>query len=513
MKLILVPLSAFLLGAAYPAIAQPADPAGEFKVVDLRRAGDVSGGPVDESVAGALGAPVHFGKTLVWWDGSRCDDWSISETDAAPVNLADPILSDTQVPPVDGPKTSGDRRGNRPVAILCKGKPFAGFTQVDRRVIIAPSPSGQSYLVIERPLPAAQIRQFQSQLRSMKFFDRGPTDAWDGTSLRAVSAYADYRGAEYAFNRAAITENLLDGLGVLEPVKARELVKLVYSGSVAAYFYGEERELVPRSYGVSSLAFRFEGDDREYEFKPEGELFATDWSFDVFSPDGAHIVLLQDRFGPLHVVSADHLKAYLRNESEADYVVGKLSPAGQSPTVVHRFARWLSNDTMEYVLACCGGKKTVRWRVGEPGGLPYVPGDSGASMLQYRPGIAGKLDSLPRIRLEKLTEAIIHLGDLNRHALQNPGHREKGKFARSSNPTDYVPSDEELRAAEFGDRLIAFMSSLEADQIAAAWTGAAKMPGPVKYRRFIFYWDDIKGGGRAVRTTPPLQGSIDFSGR
>ena len=485
---------------------QPAERlAGDYVIVDQRRAGDVAGGPTDVTAREALGSKVRFSEKLIWWDGTECSAWSVAGTASASVNLADPILSDTQVPPVDGPNTVGDRRQNRHLEIRCGSVPFAVVTQVDDRVLIAPSPSGLTYFILERPLSAKQIGTFQSQLRSMKFLLSEPASDWDEDSLMAVSSYAEYRGAEFAFRRAAITENLLDGLAVLMPDEQHGLVKLVYSGAVAAYFYGEELELLPRSHGVRSLAFRFEGDGREYAFTPEGELFDTDWSFDIFSPDGAYVVLLQDRYGPYHAVRTDHLKAYLRGERGPDHVVGRRADPHAS---VHSAARWLPGNVLEYQVACCGETETLRWTAGataESGGAPLL--------VQYRPEIAGRLGDLPQIRLDDLTGAILQLGELNRTALQSPGRWENGNIALGADPDQYVPSDAELLAGEYGDRLTAFLDGLSADQIAGAWTGRARMPGPLSYRRFDFRQVDVIGSGRFYYASPPLEAVRDLNAR
>ncbi len=510
MRSIRLPIVLFLAAWSLSVSGQPAmeRPAGDFAVIDLRRAGDVSGGPRDDSAPEAPGATVRFGETLVWWDGSRCENWSVMDIEHPPVNLADPILSDTQVGPVDGPRTVGDRRRNRHVEISCGGKPFAAFTEVDRRVLIAPSPSGLTYLIMERPLPAGEVRRFQAQLRTMKFLEREPSGIWDDAGLAAVSAYADHRGAEYSFNRAAITENLLDGLGILAPDEGRELIKIVYSGAVAAYFYGEELELVPRSYGVRLLAFRFTGDDGEYVFSPAGELFATDWGFEIFSPDGSRLALLQDRFGPYHVVETDHLKAYLSGAREPDHVVGKVSATVEDPAAVHSDARWISDTMLAYSLTCCGEMETVRWRIP----IDRPSGPDGASLLQYRPALSARIETLPAIGLDNLTAAIIHLGTMRQRASENPGRWSRGNIALGADPDEYVPSDEELLAAEYGDRLATFMNGLTSDQIAGAWKGRARMPGPIAYNRFLFRRVDVMGSGRFYYASPPQTVSRDFGG-
>ncbi len=191
---------------------------GTYERVAIRRASDVAGGPLDPSLDELLVANANFGKVLEWIDGSTCSDWSIEPTDNLPVSIDDPNLSDTQVPPNDPPITVGDKRQNLGYQLFCEGKFLASLLKVDERVFITPSPSGLSNVVLERPLNSEQILAFQTELKSMKFYDGEPSTVWTQQSLSGVSSYAEYRGAAYHFNRSAITENLVDGLGVLIPI-------------------------------------------------------------------------------------------------------------------------------------------------------------------------------------------------------------------------------------------------------------------------------------------------------
>src|ERR1700732_2364208 len=91
-------------------------------------------------------------------------------------------------------------------------------------------------------------------------------------------------------------------------------IRAVTAHGITAHFGGEKSPVevdAPLEYGVEALWFTFEGKQRFYVFKPKGELFFTDWSFDVFSPDGAHVLLPQSHYGPYHVVASDRLKDYL----------------------------------------------------------------------------------------------------------------------------------------------------------------------------------------------------------
>ncbi len=122
------------------------------------------------------------------------------------------------------------------------------------------------------------------------------------------------------------------------------------TGTVTAVFEGEKppAELgVPLAFGTSKVSFEFRGDPVRYEFKPSGRIEFSDWAFELFSPDGKWVLLLQDRFGPYHVVSTRKLKDYLRGKVKPEKV--ERAPVGPAEAaLVHSAARWLSNDEFEY---------------------------------------------------------------------------------------------------------------------------------------------------------------------
>jgi hypothetical protein len=138
----------------------------------------------------------------------------------------------------------------------------------------------------------------------------------------------------------------------------------VTAGQVTAHFGGDPVEgESPLKYGVTDLSFTFADDQRVYRFRPQGELFFSDWSFDVFSPDGVHVLLLQDHYGPYHVVEVLNLKAYLEGEAEPDFVVSADildNPPPSGAAAVHHDARWISPDTFQFQFTCCGETQTRR---------------------------------------------------------------------------------------------------------------------------------------------------------
>jgi len=124
-----------------------------------------------------------------------------------------------------------------------------------------------------------------------------------------------------------------------------EVLHTVQLDGVVAEFLGEKVPGgVSERYGVSGLRFVFE-DGSKKSFNPRGQLYFSDWRFDVASPDGANVLLLQDHYGPYHVVSVSRLGEYL-NGAEPDWEFGYKNPEGSA--WVHEFGRWTSATTVAY---------------------------------------------------------------------------------------------------------------------------------------------------------------------
>jgi len=154
--------------------------------------------------------------------------------------------------------------------------------------------------------------------------------------------------------------------GVAGPTLPPEIHAVTVHG-ITAHFGGDKPPVeinAPQEFGVEALWFTFEGDARSYVFKPKGELSFGDWSFGLFSPDGAHVLLLQDHYGPYHVVATDRLKDHLIGRAKPDYVVterGKMT----DPAKVHSGGRWISATEIQFTVACCGSRETLAYRLGQ----------------------------------------------------------------------------------------------------------------------------------------------------
>jgi len=115
---------------------------------------------------------------------------------------------------------------------------------------------------------------------------------------------------------------------------------------------------------VENLRFTFAGDARVYEWEPDGGFEETDWDFEIFSPDGEWVVLLQSTDGPYHVVATSRLKQYLLGEAGPDAVLEQLTES--ETALLYSGARWLSATELEYRV---GGETDFVFRY-QVGGKP-----------------------------------------------------------------------------------------------------------------------------------------------
>jgi hypothetical protein len=124
-----------------------------------------------------------------------------------------------------------------------------------------------------------------------------------------------------------------------------EVLHEVQLDGMVAEFLGEKVPGgVSERYGVVGLRFVFE-DGSKQSFKPQGQLYFSDWRFDIASPDGANVLLLQDHYGPYHVVRVDRMGEYLKG-GEPDWEFGYKNPEGSA--WVHESGRWESPTTVAY---------------------------------------------------------------------------------------------------------------------------------------------------------------------
>ncbi len=135
----------------------------------------------------------------------------------------------------------------------------------------------------------------------------------------------------------------------------------VQCGPVTAVWSGSDEGLkglvqpAPKVFGVESLAFRF-ADGFRRGFAPTGQLFFSDWRFEVFSPDCAYVALLADHYGPYHVVKVAELRGYLEGRVKPVHV----QALGPEEALVHGDAAWGPGPSLEFSASCCGGAQVFR---------------------------------------------------------------------------------------------------------------------------------------------------------
>ncbi|MCB9566161.1 MAG: hypothetical protein H6710_02915 [Myxococcales bacterium] len=158
-----------------------------------------------------------------------------------------------------------------------------------------------------------------------------------------------------AGREASVDEARADDASEIERPGPRELLveRASPDGSFTAEWWGHapvyepHESPYPIEYGIEGLWFRFADPPERLRFRPRGTLHFSDWQTDVIAPDGRRLVLLQDRFGPYHVVAAERLRDYLRGEAEPDQVIGWETRSPGAFVPVHGPIRWIDAATIE----------------------------------------------------------------------------------------------------------------------------------------------------------------------
>lgn len=196
--------------------------AGTYVVVDVRRASDVAA-PAMPGIASdsPIGQTLTFTQKDILMAGISCEDWRITPDPDARLNVTtDRNLKDLTLGPVDVSTSRGDQQDHSGFQIMCEGERFAALHKVDDRVLVMPRNNSQVNLILERPLTPLQIKSYQAQLKSMKFYAGELTGEMDAATLNGSRIYYNYRAdlndTDPLPARPAITENLLDALRVLQ---------------------------------------------------------------------------------------------------------------------------------------------------------------------------------------------------------------------------------------------------------------------------------------------------------
>lgn len=195
--------------------------AGEFVIIDARMASDVASVAMPDYQP-PIGERLVFNHQGIMLDGAACDAWRVEPNDDATLVVeSDPNLIDLVLGPTDSPISSGDQQEHQGYVARCEGEDVFRFHKVDDRVLIIPTENSAVNLILERPLSELQIKAYQAQLKSMKFYDGELTGLLDDATLRSSRYWYENRArledTQPIPGRPAITENLLDALNVLNP--------------------------------------------------------------------------------------------------------------------------------------------------------------------------------------------------------------------------------------------------------------------------------------------------------
>ena len=136
----------------------------------------------------------------------------------------------------------------------------------------------------------------------------------------------------------------------------REQLHAVHCSSYSVFFMGTKPETgTPLSYGTESIEFFLDG--QNVPFKPEGSLSFSDWNFNIVAPDCAHVVLQEDRTGPLRVATVGSFKKALTREITLPTV--EFQRIGDAAPVISD-VKWLNENEFEFFASCCGGVEVFR---------------------------------------------------------------------------------------------------------------------------------------------------------
>ncbi|HCX88569.1 MAG TPA: hypothetical protein DG761_11145 [Gammaproteobacteria bacterium] len=149
--------------------------------------------------------------------------------------------------------------------------------------------------------------------------------------------------------------------------KSVEFTLRLHYPLATAVFRGYAAGTFPLSLGTESLSFLLPNTDEAIRFRPTGTLYPSDWAFGLVSPDHNHLLLLQDHYGPYHIISFAHLAQYLDGHGEPDYLVDWQFPESSADAVLSQ-GRWLTNDLISFSAECCGTKAALIYKLGSDRG-------------------------------------------------------------------------------------------------------------------------------------------------
>jgi hypothetical protein len=126
---------------------------------------------------------------------------------------------------------------------------------------------------------------------------------------------------------------------------------------IRADYFKERNEYLPLQYSVDSLYFINIPKNIIKLWSPEGDLYFSDWEFDIWSKKGNYVALLQDHFGPIHIyLTKEFMKSF---NIPPNFILYGREPDSDDPAKVTKFVGWKSDNILVYSNACCGHEATM----------------------------------------------------------------------------------------------------------------------------------------------------------
>lgn len=181
-------LLAFTIMGASAAADPLSDVAGDYVVVDLRRATGVSS-PASPLPEDAIGSQVSVSKHGFQTRGLGCESWKTELLDDAGTLTEDPNLADA----FPFHPEIGDRPASVAFRLLCEGEYFATFAQTDPRILVMTLANATVNAVLEKPLAPDAYQILEQRLADMKFLSGTPDAQEDAAADEAIRQYYAYR--------------------------------------------------------------------------------------------------------------------------------------------------------------------------------------------------------------------------------------------------------------------------------------------------------------------------------
>jgi hypothetical protein len=140
--------------------------------------------------------------------------------------------------------------------------------------------------------------------------------------------------------------------------------------------------------------------------------------------------------------------------------------------------------------------------------MEFRPKLSPDTLLDYRPILADRVAALPPAQLSLLGDLVAMLEALKERAMTKPGGWRVGAVYLGANAQEYRPSDDELLAAELGDRIRRIVGTAAREDVAGALQRAGVRAALVEYNRFEYRHADVMGSGRFFYASEPKATAI-----